>query len=100
MHLLNTYDCKDEADEAAALIKGPVRVASERDDTATVYNLFADASWTNLYNLGMYDLKALKRLLEGRESWGEIERNQHAVIVQGLERVCRKYELCLPSHWL
>lgn len=100
MHLLNTYDCKDDADEAATLIKGPVRVASERDDTSTVYNLFADASWKNLYSLGMYDLKVLKRLLETRESWGDREKNQHIDIMQGLERVCRKYELRLPSHWL
>ncbi|RMN11135.1 hypothetical protein ALQ65_01619 [Pseudomonas syringae pv. coriandricola] len=56
MHLLNTYDTKDDADDAAAALKGLLRIASERDDTTTVYNLFGEATWANLYSLKMYNL--------------------------------------------
>lgn len=99
MHLLNTYDTKDEADDAAALLKGPLRVASERDDTSTIYNLFGEATWANLYSLKMYDLVKLKNLLAGRSHWTDSEHAQHSQILQGLERVSKKYLLTIPAHW-
>lgn len=99
MHLLNTYDAKDDADEAAAALKGPLRIASERDDTTTIYNLFGEPTWANLYSLQMYDLVKLKSLLGRRSQWTESERAQHDQIIQGLERVTKKYQLTIPSHW-
>ncbi|WP_438280877.1 hypothetical protein [Pseudomonas alabamensis] len=100
MHLLNTYDTKDDADDATAVLKGPLRVASERDDTSTIYNLFGEATWANLYSLKMYDLERLKDLLGRRSQWTESERAQHGQILQGLERVSKKYQLTIPPHWM
>lgn len=99
MHLLNTYDTKDDVDDAAAVLKGPLRVASERDDTSTIYNLFGEATWANLYSLRMYDLMRLKDLLGRRSQWSESERAEHVQILQGLERVSKKYQLTIPPHW-
>jgi len=99
MHLLNTYDTKDDADDAAAALKGLLRVASERDDTATIYNVFGEATWANLYSLKMYNLVELKDLLGRRSQWTDSDLVQHRHILQGLERVAKKYQLTIPSHW-
>ncbi len=40
MKLLNTYDDRDEAEEAAEKLTGDKRLASERDATVVIYNLF------------------------------------------------------------
>lgn len=40
MKLLNTYEDRDEAEEAAAKLTGDKRLASERDATVVIYNLF------------------------------------------------------------
>nr|BCU00022.1 hypothetical protein [uncultured bacterium] len=99
MHLLNTYDSKDEADEAVALLKGRTRIASERDDTTIIYNLFAEATWANLHKLKMYSLLELKNLLINRDIWTDKDTKRHQEILQGLERVSKKYSIDLPSHW-
>ena len=99
MHLLNTYDTKDDADDAAAALKGLRRVASERDDTTTIYNLFGEATWANLYSLKMYNLVKLKDLLGHRSQWTDSELEQHGHILLGLETVAKKYQLTIPSHW-
>jgi len=39
MKLLNTYDDKYEAEDAAAKLQGNRRLASERDSTVVIYNL-------------------------------------------------------------
>lgn len=41
MKLLNTYENRDEAEEAAEKLAGEKRLASERDATVTIYNLLA-----------------------------------------------------------
>ena len=99
MHLLNTYDTKDDADDAAVTLKGSLRVASERDDTTTIYNLFGEAIWANLYSLKMYNLVKLKDLLGRRSQWTDSELEEHGHILQGLETVAKKYQLTIPSHW-
>lgn len=40
MKLLNTYDDRDEAEAAAEKLVGEKRLASERDATLVIYNLF------------------------------------------------------------
>lgn len=40
MKLLNTYDDRDEAEAAAERLSGDKRLASERDATVVIYNLF------------------------------------------------------------
>lgn len=49
MKLLNTYDDKDEAEEAAEKLQGQKRLASERDATEVIYNLFGMPTWGNFH---------------------------------------------------
>lgn len=45
MKLLNTYDDRDEGEAAAEKLSGEKRLASERDATVVIYNLFGIPSW-------------------------------------------------------
>ncbi|WP_313651299.1 hypothetical protein [Pseudomonas soli] len=99
MKLLNTYEDKYDADEAAKKILGKYRVASERDSTVVIYNLFGDASWGNFFRLGMYNLKELKALLEFRQKWREQDKSFHKEIIRNLQIVGKNYDLRIPSHW-
>ncbi|EJC5333293.1 hypothetical protein MZH95_003212, partial [Salmonella enterica] len=56
MKLLNTYEDKEKAEYYLSKITGEKRLASERDGTETIYNLFGDATWTNLFLLDMFEL--------------------------------------------
>lgn len=47
MKLLNTYEDKDEAEDALAKLSGEKRLASERDSTIVIYNLFGTPSWVD-----------------------------------------------------
>ncbi|WP_169051176.1 hypothetical protein [Escherichia coli] len=49
MKLLNTYDDKDEAEEALTKLLGEKRLASERDSTVVIYNLFGQPTWGNFH---------------------------------------------------
>lgn len=100
MKLLNTYDDRDEAEEAATKLTGDKRLASERDATVVIYNLFGIPSWGNYYRLGMYNLDELKNLLECRTAWQGADQVRHAEIVATLRTVGKNYEIELPRHWL
>lgn len=100
MKLLNTYDDRDEAEEAAERLQGQKRLASERDSTVVIYNLFGIPSWGNFHRLGMYSLPELGELLARRDSWGEQERDRHKIILATLQYVAKNHELTLPPHWL
>ena len=63
MKLLNTYEDKDEAENALTKISGEKRLASERDSTIVIYNLFGTPSWGNFYKL------ACLTFLNCRECW-------------------------------
>lgn len=99
MKLLNTYDDKDEAEEAAEKLQGQKRLASERDSTVVIYNLFGIPSWGNFHRLGMYNLAELGELLEQRDNWSDAERARHVQILQTLQYVAKNHELVIPSHW-
>lgn len=64
MKLLNTYDDRDEAETAAEKLRGEKRLASERDATVVIYNLFGTPNWGNFHRLNMYNLSELKSLLD------------------------------------
>ncbi|WP_371374848.1 hypothetical protein [Thalassotalea aquiviva] len=64
MKQLNTYDTKEEGEAALAKIGEPKRLASERDDTKVIYNLFGEPTWNNFYKLEMFDLIELKEIVE------------------------------------
>lgn len=100
MKLLNTYDDHDEAKEAAEKLTGDKRLASERDATVVIYNLFGIPSWGNFHRLGMYNLGELKSLLVRRTSWQAAENSQHAAIIATLKTVAKNYDIEVPEHWL
>jgi hypothetical protein len=100
MKLLNTYDNRDDAEEAAEKLAGDKRLASERDGTVVVYNLFGIPSWGNFHRLGMYNLQELKTLLDRRTSWDEGNRARYAEITAMLQIVAKNYGIAIPEHWL
>jgi hypothetical protein len=100
MKLLNTYEDRDDAEEAAGKLTGDKRLASERDATAVIYNLFGIPSWGNFHRLGMYNLSELKTLLERRTSWQPIDQLRHAEIIATMQSVIKNYGLVVPQHWL
>ncbi|WP_319749926.1 hypothetical protein [Pseudomonas aeruginosa] len=100
MKLLNTYEERDKAEEAAERLTGDKRLASERDATVTIYNLFGIASWGNFHRLGMYNLAELKKLLDRRLTWQPNDQARHAEILSMLANVAKNYEIEVPAHWL
>lgn len=100
MKLLNTYDDRDEAEAAAEKLIGNKRLASERDATVVIYNLFGIPNWGNFHRLGMYNLGELKILLDRRSSWQPIDQVRHAEIIATLQSVAKNYSLGIPLHWL
>jgi len=100
MKLLNTYDDRDEAEAAAEKLIGNKRLASERDATVVIYNLFGITNWGNFHRLGMYNLGELKTLLERRVSWQAADQTRHAEIIATLQTMAKNYGIEIPGHWL
>ncbi|HBT3663668.1 TPA: hypothetical protein MBH96_005324 [Klebsiella pneumoniae] len=100
MKLLNTYEDKDEAENALTKISGGKRLASERDSTIVIYNLFATPSWGNFYKLGMYNLPELQGMLELRKAGQPIDIAKHNEYIKTLSYVARTFDLSIPKHWL
>lgn len=100
MKLLNTYDDRDEAEAAAEKLIGDKRLASERDATVIIYNLFGIPSWGNFHRLGMYNLDELKSLLERRMSWQSTDQIRYTEIISTLKIVAKNYCIEIPNHWL
>lgn len=100
MKLLNTYEEKDDAEAASALLAGEKRIASERDDTTTIYNLFGVPNWGNFYRIGMYNLKELETLLKSKENWSSDEKNRHLELLATIHIVSKNFSLKIPEHWL
>jgi len=98
--LLNTYEDQDEAETAAAKITGQKRLASERDSTEVIYNLFGEASWGNFYKLGMFNLPALKIIIRQRNAGQPYDREKHQQILSMLKYAANSFELNIPEHWL
>lgn len=100
MKLLNTYDDRDEAENAEQRLIGEKRLASERDATVVIYNLFGLPTWGNFHRLGMYRLHELQVLLEGRAAWLAQEKERHGEILASLTTVAKNYGLEIPQHWI
>jgi hypothetical protein len=100
MKLLNTYDDRDDAEDAAAKLTGEKRLASERDATVVIYNLFGIPSWGNFHRLGMYNLSELKTLLDRRAGWQAADQVRHAEIISTLQTIAKNYGIEVPGHWL
>lgn len=100
MKLLNTYEDRDDAEEAAEKLSGPMRLASERDSTVVIYNLFGTPSWGNFHRLGMYNLSELRPLLDRRNNWQPADKSRHELIIASLQTVAKNNDLEIPAHWL
>lgn len=100
MKLLNTYEEKEEAEVAYMKIKGEKRLASERDDTQTIYNLFGDPTWVNFYSLNMFDLKELENIIRIRANGDNFDVKRHGEIIKILHYVAKNFCLDIPKHWL
>jgi len=100
MKLLNTYDDRDEAEKAEQLINGDKRLASERDGTETIYNLFGQPSWQNFYKLEMYNLPLLQQILEQRKNNQNFDEKKHQEIISMLRYAVNNFDLVIPPHWL
>ena len=100
MKLLNTYDDRDEAEAAAEKLIGNKRLASERDATVIIYNLFGIPNWGNFHRLGMYNLGELKTLLERRANWQAANHKRHVEIIATLQTVAKNYGIEIPGHWM
>ncbi|NNB29098.1 hypothetical protein [Pseudomonas fragi] len=99
MKLLNTYDERDEAEDAAEKLIGKKRLASERDATVVIYNLFGVPSWGNFHRLGMYNLNELKGLLERRAEWQPVDQSRHVEIIATLSTAAKNHAIDIPAHW-
>ena len=100
MQLLNTYEDRDDAEDALKKLSGESRLASERDATETIYNLFGIATWANLHKLSMYNLPELKALLSNRSEWTDQQSKRHEIIINALRQVSKNHGLDIPSHWV
>ena len=100
MKLLNTYDNKDEAEDAFNKISGEKRLASERDSTVVIYNLFGQPSWSNFYKLEMFNLPELQKVLAHRDAGEAIDQTRHKEITTLLNYAAKTFELNIPKHWL
>lgn len=99
MKLLNTYDTKDEGEKALEKIVGEKRLASERDATVLIYNLFGEPTWTDFYKLGMFDLPELQLILDARKRVDAFDIDRYQTILSTLQYAARSFEIEIPAHW-
>ena len=100
MKLLNTYEDNDAAEKALTKITGQKRLASERDSTEVIYNLFGEPSWGNFYRLGMFNLPQLQQILDQRKTGQTFNQAKHLEIISMLKYVANQFEIEIPQHWL
>ncbi len=100
MKILNTYEDREEAEKAELLITGEKRLASERDGTDVIYNLFGQPSWNNFYKLKMFNLPLLQQILALRKANQTYDQAKHQKIISMLGYVAKSFELEIPQHWL
>jgi hypothetical protein len=100
MKLLNAYEDRDEAEVALTKITGEKRLASERDSTEVIYNLFGIPSWGNFYKLGMFNLAELKVIVQNKQSCLPYDEKKHSEIIMMLQYAAKTFELKIPDHWL
>jgi len=100
MKLLNTYETEHEGEAALEKVQGKKRLASERDSTEVIYNLFGEPSWGNFYRLGMFNLPLLQQILDQRKAGQEFDQAKHQNIISMLKYVANQFEIEIPNHWL
>jgi hypothetical protein len=99
MQLLHTYDDREEAEEAAQKIIGNKRLASERDSTKIIYNLFGEASWGNFYRLNLFNLRELEQILNQKQSGQSYDSVRYKEILEMLSYTAKAFNMVIPDHW-
>jgi len=99
MKLLYTYEDKESGEEALEKLVGEKRLASERDSTVVIYNLFGEPTWANLHRIGLYNLDELRLLLECRKRGEVFDAERHKEILSTLHYVAKSLEIEIPRHW-
>lgn len=99
MKLLNTYEDREEAEAAEQKINGEKRLASERDATETIYNLFGQPTWGNFYKLGMFNLPQLKEIVDKKQAGQPYDQAKHQEILSMLRYAANSFEITIPEHW-
>lgn len=100
MKLLNTYESELEGEAALARVQGKKRLASERDSTEVIYNLFGEPTWGNFYRLDMFNLQLLQQILDQRKTGLEFDHTKHQEIISMLRYVANQFDIEIPTHWL
>ena len=100
MKLLNTYEEREEAEAAEQKITGEKRLASERDSTVVIYNLFGQPTWGNFYRLDMFKLQELQQILAQRQNGLPFDENKYREIITTLKYVANNFGIVVPDHWL
>ena len=100
MKLLNTYEDQEAGESALSKITGQKRLASERDSTEVIYNLFGEPTWGNFYRLSMFNLPLLQEILNQRKAGGAFYEAKHQEIITTLKYVANQFEIEIPTHWL
>lgn len=100
MKQLNSYDTKEEGEAALAKIDEPKRLASERDSTEVIYNLFGTPSWGNFYKLDMFNLSELKAIIQKKQNGLPYDEKKHREIITMLGYAAKSFNLEIPDHWL
>lgn len=99
MKILNIYDDKDDAEEALQKITGEKKVVSDREDNQIIYKLFGPATWSNFYQIDMFNLKELKEIIEAKNNNLVYDNNRHQEILRMLEYSAKSFDLKIPEHW-
>jgi hypothetical protein len=99
MKLLNTYATEEQGETALTKVQGQKRLASERDSTEVIYNLFGEPTWGNFYRLGMFNLSLLQKILDQRKAGQTYDQAKHQEIISMLNYVARQFEIAIPQHW-
>ncbi len=99
MKLIFTYDDKESGELALNKIIGEKRLASERDDTTTVYNLFGTPTWGNFYRLGLFDLVEFEKILKAKATEEIYSEERYNRIFTTIEYVAKQHNLEIPPHW-
>jgi hypothetical protein len=99
MQLLHTYDDREEAEEATQKILGNKRLASERDSTKIIYNLFGEASWGNFYRLNLFNLNELQQIIGQKQAGQSYDAARHKEILDMLKYTAKAFNLVIPDHW-
>jgi hypothetical protein len=89
--ILNTLEDHEEAEKAESLISDKKRLASERDGTEVIYNLFGQPRGNNFYKLNMFNLPLLQQILDQRKMNKAYDEVKHQQIISMLKYAAKSF---------